>query len=52
MRTMLKTTNKKEADEKWKELAAQYGKMAVYTFQYRSIDGNFYYEILLNDNWL
>lgn len=52
MKTMLKTTNKKEAYEKWKELSAIYGAMAIYRFQYRSKDGNFYYELLLNENWL
>lgn len=52
MTTLLKTTNKKEADKFQAEAQKKYGGMAVYRFQYRSNDGNFYYEILLNSLWI
>lgn len=49
---LLKTTNQKEAEAFQKEASKKYGVMAVYRFQYKSNDGNFYYEILLNENWV
>lgn len=52
MKLLLKTTNQKEADQAERNAQKQYGGMAVYRFQYRAKDGNFYYEILLNENWL
>lgn len=52
MKLLLKTTNENEATEFQRKAAEQYGGMAVYRFQYRAKDGNFYYEILLNENWL
>lgn len=52
MKLLLKTTDQKVAHEFQAEAQKKYGAMAVYRFQYRSNDGNFYYEILLNENWL
>lgn len=52
MKLLYKTTDKDKADAFEREAYKQYPKMAIYRFQYRSNDGNFYYEILLNPNWL
>lgn len=52
MKLLFKTTNEKDAIDFEREAQKQYGGMAVYRFQYRAIDGNFYYEILLNPIWL
>lgn len=52
MKLLFRTTNQEEAEQAQKQAQKQYGAMAVYRFQYRSKDGNFYYEILLNENWL
>lgn len=52
MKLLFKTTNERRADEFEKEAQMKYGGMAVYRFQYQSNDGNFYYEILLNEMWL
>lgn len=52
MKLLLKTTSEAEAEEFQREASKKYGKMAVYRFQYWSNDGNFYYEILLNENWI
>lgn len=52
MKLLFKTTNEKEAHEFEREAQQKYGGMAIYRFQYRAVDGKFYYEILLNDLWL
>lgn len=52
MKLLLKTTNEKEAIAFEREAQKKYGGMAVYRFQYRAVDGKFYYEILLNPIWL
>lgn len=52
MKLLFKTTDEKAASEFEREAQVKYGGMAVYRFQYRAIDGNFYYEILLNPIWL
>lgn len=52
MELLLKTTNQKEAHEFHKAMQKKYNPCAIYLFQYQSNDGNFYYEILLNDIWL
>ena len=52
MKLLLKTTNEKEATAFEREAQKKYGGMAVYRFQYRAVDGKFYYEILLNPIWL
>lgn len=52
MELFLKTTDEKEAKKFEAELEKKYGIMAVYRFQYRAKDGNFYYEILLNREWV
>lgn len=52
MELLYKTTDKKKAEEFEIEMYKQYPKMAIYRFQYRAKDGNFYYEIILNTNWL
>ena len=52
MKLLLKTTDKDEALAFEREAQKKYGGMAIYRFQYRAIDGNFYYEILLNPIWL
>lgn len=52
MKLLFKTTDEKKAHEFEAKAQLQYGCMAVYRFQYRAIDGKFYYEILLNEIWL
>ena len=52
MKLLFKTTDEKSADEFERKAQEQYGGMAIYRFQYSSVDGNFYYEILLNPIWL
>ena len=52
MLTLVRTTSKARADKAEKKAQAVYGGMAIYRFQYRANDGNFYYEILLNPLWL
>lgn len=50
MTTLLKTVNSSEADIFEAQMQKKYGCMAIYRFQYKANDGNFYYEILLNEN--
>ena len=52
MLTLIKTTNKAEALRCERNAQRILGGMAVYRFQYQSSDGNFYYEILINPNWI
>lgn len=52
MELLYKTTIKEEADAFEIKAYKQYPKEALYRFQYRSTDGNFYYEVLLNTDWL
>lgn len=52
MELLFKTTDEKAAIEYEREAQKKYGCMAVYRFQYNASDGNFYYEILLNQIWL
>lgn len=52
MKLLYNTTDEKKADAFEREAQKRYTPMAIYRFQYRSNDGNFYYEILLNPNWL
>lgn len=52
MKLLFKTTDKDEAMKFEAEASKKYGCMAVYRFQYWANDGKFYYEILLNENWL
>ena len=52
MKRLFRTTSKVKAEEFQKEASKTYGAAAVYRFQYWSNDGNFYYEILLNEIWL
>lgn len=48
MLLLAKTTDEKKADAFQRAAQKHYTIWAVYRFQYRSKDGNFYYEILLN----
>ena len=52
MKLLLKTTNEKEALKIQAEMQKKYNPWAIYRFQYRAIDGKFYYEILLNERYL
>lgn len=52
MKLLFKTTDEREAHKFEAEAQKKYGVMAVYRFQYQSNDGNFYYEILLNEMWV
>ena len=52
MITLVRTTSKARAERLEAKAQAVYGGMAIYRFQYRANDGNFYYEILLNTMWL
>ena len=52
MKTLFKTTDQKAAFKFEQEAQKRYGCMAIYRFQYQGSDGNFYYEILLNPDWL
>lgn len=52
MKLLFKTTSEEEAEKFQIKAIKKYNAMAIYRFQYRSNDGNFYYEILLNENWL
>lgn len=49
MKLLFKTTDEKKAHEYEAMAEKKYGMWNIYRFQYRSNDGNFYYEILLND---
>lgn len=52
MKLLLKTTDPMAAMECEKNAVLEYGFMAIYRFKHRSNDGNYYYEILLNENLL
>lgn len=52
MKLLFKTTDENAAFEFEKKAQQQYSVMAIYRFQYRAKDGRFYYEILLNENWI
>ena len=52
MKLLFKTTSEEAALNFQREAQEQYGGIAIYRFQYRAIDGNFYYEILLNPIWI
>lgn len=52
MKLLFKTTSEKDALRFTKEAQAKYGYFAIYGFQYEANDGNFYYEVLLNEDWL
>lgn len=52
MTLLLKTTNKQIALAVEKVMIAKYGDLAIYWFQYNANNGKFYYEVLLNDNWV
>lgn len=47
---LAKTTDANKADAFQRVAQSRYTIWAIYRFQYRSKDGNFYYEILLNPN--
>ena len=49
MKLLFKTTYDQEAYVFLGEAQKQYGCSAIYLFRYRSNDGNFYYEVLLNE---
>ena len=52
MLTLIKTTNKEDALRCERNATRILGHLAVYRFQYQSNDGNFYYEILINPDWI
>lgn len=52
MLTLIKTTNKEDALRCERNAMRILGHLAVYRFQYQSNDGNFYYEILINPDWI
>ena len=52
MLTLIKTTNKEDALRCERNAQRILGPSAVYRFQYQSNDGNFYYEILINPDWI
>lgn len=52
MKLLFKTTDEKAALDFERKAQEKYGCMPIYRFQYRAIDGKFYYEILLNPMWL
>lgn len=52
MKLLLKTTDETEAKKFEAAMQKKYNPMAIWRFQYRSNDGYFYYEILLDPIWL
>ena len=48
--TLLKTTDEHLADICQRNAEGEFGAWNIYRFQYWSNDGNFYYEILRNDD--